>query len=94
MAEKTTNCAVHGVQPETFVCQHLVASIRTGEKVGMCWPRDTDQMRPDAWCLACERKRDEGGGEWTDAVLRDVHVTLICGSCYDRAKSLNFQSGG
>ena len=93
MADRTTNCAVHGLQPETFVCQHLVASLLTGEVVGMCWPRGSDQQRPDAWCLACERKRESVDGEWTDSLLQDVHVTLICGACYDRAKHLNYPTG-
>ena len=94
MAERKTTCAVHGLQPETVVCQHLVASLRTGDRVGMCWPRDSEQERPDAWCLACEQKRESAGGEWADEVLADVHVTLLCGSCYDSAKTLNYPSGG
>lgn len=89
MLEKVTNCSQHGLQPETFVCQHLVACLRTGEVVGMCWPGDSDQERPDAWCLTCEQKRETAGGEWTDELLAHVHVTLVCGSCYDRAKALN-----
>ena len=89
MSEKTTTCARHGQQPETFVCQHLVESLRTGERVGMCWPRDSDQERPDAWCLACEQRRDEGGGGWTDETLESLKVTLLCGACYDQTKAHN-----
>jgi hypothetical protein len=59
----------------------------------MCWPRDSGGERPDAWCLACDQKRDNAGGEWTDDVLAEVNVTLLCGSCYDHVKWLNFSTG-
>jgi hypothetical protein len=94
MPEKTTNCSQHGTQPETFVCQHLVDSLQTGERVGMCWSRESDQARPDAWCLACEERREAGGGEWTSEVLNHTRVKLLCGACYDTTKAQNYSSGG
>lgn len=79
-------CSIHGVQEETFVCQHIVESLRTGIPVGFSWAADDDEVRPNAWCAACEKARVEAGGEWTPEVEKKLGVKLLCGACYDRAK--------
>ncbi len=79
-------CGVHGLQDETFVCQHIVGSLRTGQAVGFHWAAASPQRRPDAWCSECEARRVEAGGEWTDDVLTSVGLKVLCGSCYDTAK--------
>ena len=81
-------CSVHGLQEETFVCQHIVESLSTGIPVGFNWPPDQDKPRPDAWCAACERARIEAGGDWTPEVEKKLGVKLLCGACYDYAKSI------
>jgi len=81
-------CNTHGLQEQTFVCEHIVNSMHTGVRVGFHWSRDSDQRRPDAWCSACEEVRIAAGGEWTDEVMKVVNIKVLCGACYDHAKGI------
>jgi hypothetical protein len=81
-------CETHGWQDETFVCQHIVQSVHTGIPVGFHWPGEQTDPRPDAWCSACEQARIEAGGDWTPEVEEKLAVKLLCGACYDYAKSI------
>ena len=81
-------CGVHGLQDETFVCQHIIESLRTRKAVGFHWPVSPPERRPDAWCSKCEAQRVEGGGEWKKDVLASVAVKVLCGRCYDTAKDI------
>ena len=38
--EYRVNCQVHGEQPETFVCQHIVMSLNATQPVGFWWAED------------------------------------------------------
>lgn len=85
---KKVNCSVHGMQEETFVCQHIVQSLRTGIPVGFHWPAEQTGSRPDAWCSDCEKARVEAGGDWTPEVEKKLGIKLLCGSCYDDARAI------
>lgn len=85
---KKIECCVHGLQDETFVCQHIVQSLQTGVPVGFHWPEDSDQVRPDAWCAKCEDARIKAGGDWNDELYEMLNIKLLCGACYDHAKSI------
>ena len=87
--ERTVTCQAHGEQPETFVCQHIVQTLDDGVPRGFFWARDADADRPDAWCSECNARVAVCAGEWTDDVLELAKVSLLCGRCYDRAKSIN-----
>ena len=91
--DQPIECAEHGVQPATFVCQHLAESLRTGNPVGFHDSGNPDTPRPDAWCSACNEMLLSTGGEWTDESESYAGVTLICGACYDAAKALNMGYG-
>ena len=83
------NCNVHGWQEQTFVCQHIAESLRTGIPVGFFWSSEQTDCRPDAWCSGCESLRLEAGGDdWTPEVEKKLGIKLLCGSCYDDAKSI------
>jgi hypothetical protein len=82
-------CAIHGWQEEAFACQHIAESLHTGVPVGFHWTRDHTVARPDAWCSACERARLDAGGDWTPEVEKLLGVKLLCGACYDYAKSIS-----
>jgi len=82
------NCQGHGWQEQTFVCQHIAQSLHTGIPVGFFWSSAQTDNRPDAWCLACEQARVEAGGDWTPEVEKKLAVKLLCGVCYDYAKSI------
>lgn len=88
-AERSVECAHHGVQQATFVCQHLANSLSTGRRVGFFCAEGGDNLRPDAWCEACEEKRLSTGGDWSDESESFAGITLICGACYDQARALN-----
>ena len=82
-------CSIHGPQESTFVCQHLVRSLTTRERVGFF---SAGSPRGDAWCSACEDVRlREGGetGDWNERSEAFAGIKLLCGSCYDEAKRLH-----
>jgi hypothetical protein len=83
----TVECHAHGEQERTFVCQHLVSALGTGEKVGFFW---SGGPRGDAWCSACEEVRlREGGstGDWNERSEAFASIKLLCGACYDRLRA-------
>jgi hypothetical protein len=86
---ETTSCPAHGTQTTTFVCQHIATSLCTGVAVGFFWSGEDPSQRPDAWCEACERRRDAAGG-WTPEVQAFLGVKILCGVCYDGAKAMVF----
>lgn len=86
---RTIECDRHGVQEETFVCQHIVQTLSDEKPRGFYWARDSEQRRPDAWCSECQARVSATGGEWTEEVLAHAKVKLLCGACYDVASRLN-----
>ena len=86
---RRVECAKHGPQEETFVCCHLVESLRTRKKVGFYY---SSEPRGDAWCEACEEVRIREGGEtgnWNDRSEAFADIKLLCGACYDEVRKLN-----
>jgi len=53
MITQQVRCEKHGLQDETSVCQHIVASLRDGVPRGFHWPEDSKEERPDARCSEC-----------------------------------------
>ncbi|WP_032096973.1 MULTISPECIES: hypothetical protein [unclassified Alteromonas] len=91
--DNTVNCCKHGEQQATFVCQHLMDSMTTKNKVGYnSAPESDDNKRPDAWCNQCEVKRLECGGDWNEESEAFANIKLVCGCCYDQAKVINTSS--
>ena len=84
----SVECSTHGMQPQAFVCRHILQSLDTQRAVGFHWSSEDDGEHPDAWCFECEEARVAAGGDWTETVLEQVGVTLICGSCYQAAKAI------
>jgi hypothetical protein len=82
-------CPVHGVQDETFVCQHIVQTLLDGVARGFHWSGEGQSARPHAWCSSCNAVLEEAGWEWTREAEEFAHVKLLCGRCYDDAKCLN-----
>ena len=85
----TVECAAHGTQPATFVCRHIVETLRTGQPRGFFQAEAAGNPRPDAWCRDCEARVQATEGEWTDDSEAFAGVTMICGACYDRARQIN-----
>jgi hypothetical protein len=82
-------CGEHGLQDKTFVCQHVLMSLRDGIQRGFFWSQNPDSSRPDAWCRDCNERVGATGGEWTAEAEALAGVTLLCGACYDRVKAMN-----
>ena len=89
---RKTECAIHGLQDETFVCQHIVQGLAENTPYGFWWSAESTDARPDAWCTACNELVAAEGGEWTERALDFASVKLLCGQCYDRAKAMNITS--
>jgi hypothetical protein len=86
--ENYVECPEHGIQQTTYVCQHVVQSIRDGIPRGFwCSAESPDNPRPDAWCSECEVRVSEAG-EWNEETEAFAGVNLLCGACYDKAKEL------
>jgi hypothetical protein len=81
-------CASHGWQDESFVCQHIIESLHTKVPVGFHWPAESTSLHPDAWCSGCEQARINAGGDWTPEVQEILNIKILCGSCYEHAKSI------
>ncbi len=87
---KTVTCRTHGEQRRTFVCRHIVETLRDRRPRGFFWA-DGDGEDDDecAWCAECEDKRVAAGGDWSDALTDEMDIALLCGSCFDTAKRIN-----
>ena len=70
------------------MCQHIAESLETGVSVGFLTDTDSSESRPDASCIRCNEARNAAGGDWTDDVLKLVQVKLLCGACYDQARTI------
>lgn len=90
--EHYVECFKHGKQQATYVCQHIVQSLRDGQPKGF-WSsgESPDNPRPDSWCSACEEVVNRVG-EWNDESESFAGVSLLCGACYDLAKEMNLQN--
>ena len=82
-------CCEHGKQQATYVCQHIVQSLRDGKPRGFWSSEESpENSRPDCWCSACEDIVNRVG-EWNDESEAFAGVKLLCGACYDKAKQMN-----
>lgn len=70
------------------MCRHIVETLSSGTPIGFYWADDSDATYPDAWCGICEGARVEHGGEWSEEVEKGLGVTMICGVCYEKARSI------
>jgi len=75
-------CGTHGEQPETFVCKHIVQSMKTGKEVGFYWSNNDDTY--DAICNSCNNL-SEAQWEQDQAKLG----RLLCLGCFKVAAELN-----
>jgi hypothetical protein len=66
---KAVECPEHGAQPATYVCQHLLQTLRDSKPRGFFCANDGSEY-PDAWCHECEQMLVAAGGEWTEDLGR------------------------
>ena len=78
-------CDRHGPSEATFVCQHVASGSGLGWFVAT---EDPNELRPDAWCTACEEVSNAAGG-WDEESEGAAGITMLCASCYDEARARN-----
>ncbi len=86
---ETVQCDRHGQQQLTRVCQHIAQTVRDGQPRGFYWSGGAPNDRGDAWCAECDRHLEAAGGEWTAENQQLANVQVVCGLCYDQARSAN-----
>jgi hypothetical protein len=81
-ASELVRCEGHGWSEPCFVCEHVAEGTDAGFHEG----GDGTQLRPDAWCDACDA-RVAAAGSWE--LVEEPRVLLVCGGCYDRLRDRN-----
>lgn len=81
-------CDTHGETSAAFVCQHLLGGFALGFNTGVD-PEKPDAMCPDAWCDDCEGRVSEAG-DWTDDLVKEADIKLVCMLCYANIRAKNF----
>jgi len=79
----SVTCGTHGRQPLTYVCVHIVESLRTGEPSGFWWSRGEDGVW-DAVCSECNALSQEA----FDA-LGPENIVVVCLGCFEDAAAIN-----
>jgi hypothetical protein len=89
MVSETVHCERHGKRRATFVCSHLVGSLRTQQALGYYHAEDPGNPYPHAWCGLCDRYLFDHGGEWNDETEAFAGVKVLCSECYDEIRKIN-----
>jgi len=83
------SCNEHGESAQTFVCSHIIASLKDGQPRGFVYTTLDPNDEPNAYCSACEEMLNASGGEWTEELEKKAGVKLLCYECFLRAARLN-----
>ena len=76
------HCASHGAQEQTFVCRHIIATLKDGEPRGFFWNRADDAF--EAVCTTCNDMTPDAAA----AAGPDL-VQSLCYGCFRDAASIN-----
>lgn len=76
------NCGTHGQQPETFICKHILRSLKTGTEVGFYW-----SVEDGAYDAVCEKCNDLSDEQWQKRAPELIQV--ICLGCFKVAAGHN-----
>ena len=82
MAEKI-DCDTHGSSEATYVCGHLLETVRDGTPRGFHWVRDEDG-EIQAFCDDCWDATDEEW-EW----IQEQGPKILCRRCLEAAADAN-----
>ena len=87
--QRYVECCAHGKQIATFVCQHIVQTLRDNQPRGF-WSAESEpgELYPDSWCNACEAMVN-AVGEWNEETEAKAAISLVCSTCYEKAKDIN-----
>lgn len=82
MAE-TLECDKHGPSETTYVCVHLVETLKDGKPRGFNWIRDAEG-EIQAYCDDCWDATDEEW-EW----IQEQGPKILCLSCLEQVAAIN-----
>ncbi|HVX05572.1 MAG TPA: hypothetical protein VHA71_10705 [Rhodanobacteraceae bacterium] len=68
----TVQCATHGVQPEAFVCGHILWGLQNKVRVGFFTACDPGNPHPDAWCTEYNGRLSACGNKWVGAAAEQL----------------------
>ena len=80
---ETVKCGTHGEQPITFVCVHIIESVKSGEPCGFWWSRSEDGIW-DSVCSACNDLSQDAF-----EALGPKNIQIVCLGCFEDAAILN-----
>ncbi len=75
-------CAVHGIQRQTLICQHLQRSVGLGFYLKESGSEEEMPWLKQAWCKACNDMLHEEG-EWNERSGSFVKPLYICEGCFN-----------
>jgi len=78
----TITCGTHGKQEQTYVCCHIIETLKDGEARGFCWNKAGDEFQ--AICNACNDLSDE-----EFAAAEPENINLLCFGCFQDAAAIN-----
>ena len=78
---KLISCGTHGKQPETFVCKHIVETVKDGEPRGFYWNYADGAF--EAVCAKCNELTLE------EAAAEPNLIQSLCYGCFRDAAAIN-----
>lgn len=81
--KQTLECNNHGKSPATYVCKHLLETIKTKQPYGFNWMLD-EENEIQAFCDNCWNADDE---EWEK--ISEEGSRLLCLSCLQDVARMN-----
>lgn len=81
MSEMLT-CNTHGKQSVTYVCEHIIEGLQSGEPVGFWWSQEDGDYT--AICTNCN---DMDEAEWEMKAPKLIQI--LCKGCFMDAAALN-----
>ena len=87
-SERTIQCGTHGDVAPAFVCSHL--AFERHKPLGFHSPPfDPEDPDQQAWCATCEQVLIDNGGDWSDELVEQAGLTVVCEFCFDSIKQFH-----
>lgn len=79
---ETLTCGTHGKQPATYVCTHIIDSLKTGEPVGFWW-----SVEDGDYTAICGECNEMSEAEWEQEAPKLIQI--LCKGCFMDAANMN-----
>ena len=85
---KSVKCGTHGPSAPAFVCSHL--AYEKGRPLGFFAPEyDPADPEQQAWCGDCEKALVGNNGDWTDELVEQAGLMVVCEFCFDTMRQFH-----